>query len=120
MIDTADFRRRLLALEQTVAARIDRAVASGAASQDPVHDVADASHADEVSSVTFAEAQLSGDTLAQIRAALVRLDAGTFGACVVDGAPIEPARLAAVPWAAYCLEHAEAAESGDGDRMPTL
>jgi DnaK suppressor protein len=120
MIDTADFRRRLLDLERTVSARIDRAVAAGSASQDPVQDVADASQADEVSSVTFAEAEMSAVTLAEIRAALRRLDAGTFGACVVDGAPIEPARLAAVPWTPYCLAHAEAAESGDGDRMPTL
>ena len=120
MIDTADFRRRLLVLERTVSARIDRAVAAGSLAQDPVHDVADASQAGEVSSEKFAEAELSAGTLAEIRAALVRLDAGTFGACVVDGAPIEPARLAAVPWTGYCLAHAEARERGDGAHLPTL
>ena len=123
MIDIAHYKNRLVALEQSVSARTHRAVAAGSLSRDAVHDAGEESHADEVSSETFAEAELSGNTLAQIRAALVRLDAGTFGACVVDGAPIEEARLAAVPWTAYCLEHAELAEqaaSGDAPPMSTM
>jgi RNA polymerase-binding protein DksA len=35
--------------------------------------------------------------------ALARLAAGTFGACVRCGEPIAPARLEALPWAAYCI-----------------
>ena len=118
MIDMAHYQRRLLALERTVSARTDRAVAAGSLSRDSVHDSGEASHADEVSSETFAEAELSGTTLAQIRAALVRIDAGTFGACAVDGALIDEARLAAVPWTAYCLLHAEQAEQAAGDTPP--
>ena len=120
MIDIQHYQRRLLALERTVAARTHRAVAAGGTFQDSVHDAGDASHADEVASERFAEAELSGITLAQIRQALVRLDAGTFGACVVDGAPIEAARLAAVPWTPYCLAHARQSEGGDSVRMSTL
>jgi RNA polymerase-binding transcription factor DksA len=118
MIDIQHYRQRLLALERTVAARTGRALAAGSGAQDPVHDAGEASLADEVSSETFAAAAMSASTLAQIRAALVRLDAGTFGACAVDGAPIDEARLAAVPWTAYCLAHAELAEQA-GEDVPT-
>ncbi len=39
-----------------------------------------------------------------VEAALARLDAGTYGTCLRCGKPIAPARLEALPWAAYCIE----------------
>ncbi len=42
--------------------------------------------------------------LALVDAALARLDDGTFGTCLNCGRPIAPARLAALPWAAHCIE----------------
>jgi RNA polymerase-binding protein DksA len=42
--------------------------------------------------------------LALVDAALARLDAGTFGACLRCGRPIAPARLEALPWAAHCID----------------
>jgi RNA polymerase-binding transcription factor DksA len=44
--------------------------------------------------------------IAEVDAALARLDAGTWGICVVGGEPIPEARLAAKPWAATCVAHA--------------
>jgi DnaK suppressor protein len=41
--------------------------------------------------------------LALVDAALARLDAGTYGACLRCGRPIAPARLEALPWAAHCI-----------------
>jgi DnaK suppressor protein len=41
--------------------------------------------------------------LADIDAALARLDAGRYGSCERCGAPISPARLAARPAAATCI-----------------
>ena len=38
-----------------------------------------------------------------VEAALERLDAGTFGTCLRCGDAIAPARLEALPWAAYCI-----------------
>jgi RNA polymerase-binding transcription factor DksA len=38
----------------------------------------------------------------QIRAALARLDDGSFGICLRCGEPVGEARLAAVPYAALC------------------
>jgi DnaK suppressor protein len=43
------------------------------------------------------------ERIAQIDAALARLDAGTYGTCVQCGAPVGDARLAARPEAATCL-----------------
>ncbi len=120
MTDIQQFKRRLLDLEARAVARTDRAMEAAGIGRDTVHDSGDASHATAAASEQFAEAELSAGTLAEIRAALGRIDAGTFGACAVDGAPIEEARLAAVPWAAHCLAHAEQAEAAAGDTMPTL
>ena len=120
MTDTQQFRRRLLELEQSALARTDRAMDAAGLGRDAVRDTGDASQSTAAATQQFAEAELSAGTLAEIRAALVRLDAGTFGACLIDGAPIDDARLEAVPWAAHCLAHAEKAEAATDDTMPTL
>jgi DnaK suppressor protein len=41
--------------------------------------------------------------LREVRAALGRMDAGTFGICVGCEETINLKRLAAVPWAAFCI-----------------
>jgi RNA polymerase-binding transcription factor DksA len=41
--------------------------------------------------------------LAQVRAALARMEAGSYGECVVCGEEIPPARLRAVPTATTCV-----------------
>jgi RNA polymerase-binding protein DksA len=43
-------------------------------------------------------------TLAEIEAALKRIDAGTYGICEVCGKPIGEDRLRAIPWAKLCIE----------------
>ncbi len=42
--------------------------------------------------------------LEAIEAALARMAAGTWGACLRCGRPIAPERLEALPWAAHCIE----------------
>jgi DnaK suppressor protein len=42
--------------------------------------------------------------LEQVEAAIARLADGTFGACVRCGRPVNPERLEALPWAAYCID----------------
>jgi DnaK suppressor protein len=42
--------------------------------------------------------------LAQVEAALARLDEGTFGLCLRCQAPIAPERLEAIPWAGHCID----------------
>jgi RNA polymerase-binding transcription factor DksA len=49
--------------------------------------------------------------LEQVEAALRRLERGYYGICVVCGEPIEPQRLAAVPYTPRCSGCAESAEA---------
>ena len=48
--------------------------------------------------------------LRSVNAALSRSDDGSFGLCIRCDAEISPKRLAAVPWAAYCIECQEVAD----------
>jgi len=49
--------------------------------------------------------------LAEAKAALARLDRGTFGRCVSCGHPIARARLSAIPYAPHCIDCARASQS---------
>lgn len=56
------------------------------------------------------------DHLQLIRAAQDRLADGTYGTCQRCGKEINPERLEALPWAAYCIECQEIIdEQGDPD-----
>ena len=48
--------------------------------------------------------------LREVRAALQRIDAGTFGICVGCDENINPKRLAAVPWTPFCIVCQEAVD----------
>src|ERR1700721_17742 len=50
------------------------------------------------------------DRLFEVRSALRRINAGTFGFCVGCEENINPKRLAAVPWASFCIACQEAAD----------
>jgi RNA polymerase-binding transcription factor DksA len=43
--------------------------------------------------------------------ALQRIEAGTYGQCLIDGGPIDPKRLDAVPWTPYCIRHGKLLEA---------
>ncbi len=51
------------------------------------------------------------DALAAVRAALDRIEQGTYGTCEVCGRPIPRERLDAVPYATLCIDHARSAGS---------
>jgi DnaK suppressor protein len=53
----------------------------------------------------------SEEVLAQIVAALKRIDEGTYGTCVSCGRDIAPQRLEAYPWASLCIDCKRRAES---------
>jgi DnaK suppressor protein len=52
----------------------------------------------------------SEQVLAQIRAALTRIDEGKFGTCTNCGKPIAEERLEARPWASLCIDCQREAE----------
>ena len=45
-----------------------------------------------------------------VQGALSRMDAGTFGLCADCEEPINPKRLAAIPWASSCIACQESAD----------
>ena len=63
----------------------------------------------------FAARNLERETksLMQIGAALKRIKDGEFGTCLDCEEPISPKRLAAVPWAGYCLHCQEMRDAED-------
>jgi DnaK suppressor protein len=52
----------------------------------------------------------NSNRLHDVRTALRRIDAGTFGICVGCGENINAKRLAAVPWASFCIVCQEATD----------
>ena len=55
--------------------------------------------------------------LRNVRAALRRIEEGTFGVCLHCEEDISPKRLAAVPWAPFCIqcqEIADCSQVGEG------
>jgi len=52
----------------------------------------------------------SSKRLGEVRAALLRIEAGTYGICLGCEASIHPKRLTAVPWTSFCIVCQEAAD----------
>ena len=111
-MDVNGYKQRLLELEVRLSGNLRRDLASGREQLvDTAADVGDASVADESESEDFTEAELDASTLQQVQAALRRIENGTFGQCLMDGGPIEPKRLDAIPWAPYCVRHQKLLEA---------
>jgi DnaK suppressor protein len=115
-----EYRRRLLALEQELGKRLGEEVEAARDARPDQPDVDDLAHADELKDEYFALAQTDSAILAQVRAALRRIDLGTYGRCVVDGEPIDAKRLESVPWTPYCLKHELELEDRARIRTPSL
>ena len=56
------------------------------------------------------------DLLRNVRAALRRIDDGSFGICPQCESAISPKRLEAVPWAPLCIRCREIADQDERDR----
>jgi DnaK suppressor protein len=100
--ERAAVQARVAALEAQVASIVDTASAS---SGDDEHDP-------EGQTIAYDRAQAQAllgrarADLAEVDAALTRLDAGTYGICEVCGRPIPGERLEARPAARCCVQHA--------------
>ncbi len=117
-MDTEKYRRRLEALERELDERIARDLATVRDTTDDRPDPLDNGVVDELRDQYFGLAETDTEILANVRAALGRIAAGTYGLCVVDAEPIPEARLDAVPWAPYCVRHQEELEQAAGMRTP--
>jgi len=58
--------------------------------------------------------------LRQVKAALGRIDDGSFGACAECELAISPRRLVALPWASLCIQCQEAADRDRQERIESL
>jgi DnaK suppressor protein len=54
--------------------------------------------------------------LRQVKAALTRIQDGSFGNCIDCDSEIGPKRLAAVPWALRCIQCQDAADRNGRER----
>ena len=87
---------------------------------DSVPDAGDASYEAEVREEQAREAENASDRLKEVRLALARVEAGTFGLCENGGEHIDEKRLEAIPWTRYCSTHEAEAAAGRGPRRVTL
>jgi len=58
--------------------------------------------------------------LRNVRAALGRIEDGSYGTCLHCDEEIKPKRLEAVPWTSYCIRCQEAADRNEFDSPETL
>jgi DnaK suppressor protein len=58
--------------------------------------------------------------LRNVRAALARIDEGTFGVCLHCEEDISIKRLNAVPWAPYCIQCQEIADKSQEEGTESL
>lgn len=119
-MDYSVHKQRLIEMEERLTSRkeVNQALIHQHSEKD-VGDSGDASAATQNVELGVAKAELGSAVLAQVRDALQRIDAGTFGTCAVDGEPIDPKRLEAAPWVPYCLKHQELLEAGAGNAPAT-
>jgi DnaK suppressor protein len=119
-MDTEHYRRRLLTLERELVDRIGEEQETAREARDEQNDAGDLARVDELKEEFFAVASTDTAILAQVRDALRRIDAGSYGRCRVDGEPIDEKRLEAVPWTPYCRKHQQELEERAGLQTPTL
>ena len=119
-MNTDHLRRRLLELERELVERLGAEVGTARDARDDQPAVSDLARVDELKEEYFALAETDSTILAQLRAALRRIEDGTYGRCVVDGEPIDEKRLESVPWTPYCLKHQAELEERARIRTPSL
>ena len=118
-IDTEHFRKRLLE---------DRARAQGAldylheenpgSMEDETQEIPSDNHPGDVASVTldreidYTLEENEERLIAEIDAALLRIEDGTFGICQTCGNPIGAERLEAVPYTTQCIDCKRKEERG--------
>jgi DnaK suppressor protein len=118
-IDTEHFRTLLMEERE----RVQRAIAHlrdehPGSLEDETDELATAgdNHMGDIASATldreidYSLGENAGQHLAEIDAALKRIDDGTYGTCVEGGEDIGHERLEAMPWASLCIDHARARE----------
>ena len=119
-IDTEQLRQRMLEERRRVVDAIDNIHAEnpGTIGEETEETTFQDNHLGDIATATFDREMASTlednstHVLAEIDAALKRIDEGTFGVCTRCGQPIDAERLAALPWATLCIEDKRKQERG--------
>jgi RNA polymerase-binding protein DksA len=115
-IDTTRFRDALLTERERVVKAIENLHNENPGSvEDETGDetvdqhIADAATATYDRQLDYSLEENSEQVLAEIDAALQRIDEGMYGICTNCGKPIQEERLEALPWASLCIDCARGA-----------
>jgi RNA polymerase-binding transcription factor DksA len=120
-IDTDRYRELLVSERERVQAAIENLRGDHEGSLEDETDelgTANDNHLGDTASITldreidYSLGENAEQHLAEVDAALKRIEDGTYGTCVVGGEQIDEARLEAMPWASLCIDHARAREQG--------
>lgn len=118
-VDVDRMRRRLEEERERASGAIDYLRQENPGSmEDEVEEMPLGNHMADMASVTIGreiDYSLQANEqrrLADIDAALSRIEGGTYGRCEACGREIEEERLDAVPWTRLCIDDARKAESG--------
>lgn len=110
-LDTDRFRDALTTERERVAAALENLKNENPGSiEDETGDETQDQHLGDTATAThdreldYTLADNEENLLAQIDAALERIEAGTYGVCTNCGKPIGEERLEARPWAALCID----------------
>src|SRR6185503_4585112 len=95
--------RRELELGSSNGIREGLAIGSSSDELDRTQDASDRDYA-------MSNLERNSDRLREVRSALRRVESGTFGICAGCEENINPKRLAAIPWAPFCIACQEAAD----------
>lgn len=116
-IDTSRFKDLLLAERRRVMAALENlekenrgSVEDETGEETQDQHLADAATAMHDRELDYGIADGERGLLAEIDAALGRIEAGTYGICTNCGRPISEERLEALPWASLCIDDARAQE----------
>jgi RNA polymerase-binding protein DksA len=112
VVDTEHLRQRLLEERRRVLDAIENLHAEnpGSIGDETDEPTFQDNHLGDIATATFDREMAtsleenSNHVLAEIEAALARIDDGTYGLCERCGTPIRPERLEALPWATLCIE----------------
>ena len=108
MAEQGELRQQLLARLAALERRVVRLSGDLRHESDPLeHDFEEQATQRENEEVLAGLDDAGRRELAAIRAALNRIEAGTYGTCVACGEPIAPQRLRALPTATRCVDCAE-------------
>jgi len=119
-VDLEHFRQRLVEERKRVADAIENIHAEnpGSIADETEELTFQDNHLGDVATATFDREMASTlednstHVLAEIDAALARIENGTFGTCERCGNPIGAERLEALPWATLCIEDKRRQERG--------